>query len=1838
MELHLWLWLWFGVPVGSSLPHQPQRGEGGCRLLLWPQVTQARCRFHHRGALLPSWKDPHTRGLDRRAPSAEVEPRGQGEREPAWAGEEGGPHRILTPPPPQPGVPAWAEDLPSPLVGQCLAAQALLSSKAPPSPGQLPQWREHQSILRSGAQLWARKKGGSRNLFICRWEPPKRLRRAAPHPQQQRHHPCTVRCGPRPRPTREPVTAPPSFRPGPSTHPQAGSPTDASSTPRGPTGQAETGRQQTSSAQTPPGQPLESTEEQLHSTSLGGPRERLQPSTGPQPTPYDGPSRPPEADPGPSSKTTAAEGPGRPFPPSTGGSTLLSPRDKGQALEQLLCQFHQMVPSLGHPLAVERASQALQDLTSSPAGLSEGDQAQASHALHFLSSQLPTEALVNESCAPLAAAASSLFQSLSNLLVARGTEAPGAGVGGSQQQQQEQQRAALGEMLAALPLIQTGLFLAGSTSSSSSTAEPPSVLAESPALSTTLSSRSASSLPHSSFYLPQPQPLRVTFPSASALAPLLGRQPGPAQVQVQVQVASFALDPFRPLRGKAMGSVGSVALHTSEGPVSLHGLQEEIEVAFEGEEGVEASPAHLNGPSGHFSLEVNVTSLEDALLVSVRPASPLHITLRLAAPPQAPANCCLLNTTLPRGSWQDEGAYVWVVSPQHLQQHGPGTYSLSAEVASAQPPGGLRNVSVTIASTGCYHWVSQEHSWSSRGCRVGPESTLRRTQCLCSHLSFFGRFLVVVPHVIDFQHVGQLLSRVGQNPVGLALLCSLLLAYGALLLWACRKQKGDRRKAKVTVLGGSASSAASCCCYLVQVFTGYRRGAATSAKVVLTLYGTEGRSEPHLLQHLQAPSFEPGSMDAFLLTTQQPLGTLHAIRLWHDNTGAHPRWFVRGLVVSDLAARQKYHFPCGCWLAADMEEGQVDKVFIAASDRELRSFRYLFWAGLVEKLTQEHLWLSVVTCSAWSPFTRVQRLSCCLALLLCSLLINIMLWKGPEEEEQQQQPPRGPFLVTWRELMVSLEAAVLLLPLHLLIVHIFRWAQPPAPQLPPPLPGSQLPPPARGPSQLLPSVTLIQQELTETVGFLYKNPLCCCQDLAEFPGTWKQTPELVAGLAALIRTSLQPLEGPQRLTPERSSTLQGYLRHVVCDLEAQLRSLDWHNLPNPYDHLHALDQLCRLRQWLQQWQQKPQPSVKQPSSDVSSFRMEAPVEPRGPCSRGSPGRFQVFRWLVVATAGLASGFFTVLYSLKLSRGQATHWVTSIVLSELQGLLLMQPLKVVALSLVFALLRKRELGQDKGQEQELQRALGLAVALPCPPATPGSRDGTSNTIYRPPPLQPAAQAKGRALQEKKLYSLAREIVVQLLFLAVLMVLCYGERSPSEFHLSNALQKSFTRQVGNIQDLEHLYDWARHTLLPSICRDSAGFATDANSFLVGSMRLRQIRAEGDPEKPWAAFFWPQDDRGCPRPAWGPSSTAQEAAWLYHSEASLQEYPARGKFAVYPGGGYLAELGRNASHANSILRALAEDKWLDRCTRAVFVEFTVYNANVNLFCAVTVMLENNGLGAVASSTALQVFRLHPNSQMLVPLASAQLAFLLLLLYYIVGQAQGLKEQKWRHFHTKRSLLDAFSVLVSLSVVGLYVRRGLLAAGVQRQHRQDRSRFLRVSEMVATDAALTQLMAFLVALSTIQLWQLLRLNPRMLLISRTLQAAWEEIVGFLLTLLVLLVGYTFACNLLFGWSIASFKTFFDSAVTIVGLLAGIFNYEAVLALDPVLGSLLLVTCILSMVFVIINLFVSALLTIFSREMKAVSQEASMMQLIQLKISSLLGIKQWAPGPAPPLHGATEN
>lgn len=59
--------------------------------------------------------------------------------------------------------------------------------------------------------------------------------------------------------------------------------------------------------------------------------------------------------------------------------------------------------------------------------------------------------------------------------------------------------------------------------------------------------------------------------------------------------------------------------------------------------------------------------------------------------------------------------------------------------------------------------------------------------------------------------------------------------------------------------------------------------------------------------------------------------------------------------------------------------------------------------------------------------------------------------------------------------------------------------------------------------------------------------------------------------------------------------------------------------------------------------------------------------------------------------------------------------------------------------------------------------------------------------------------------------------------------------------------------------------------------------------------------------------------------------------------------GQISTYGGGGYVKNLELTKNGSADAIQFLNDNAWLDRGTRAVFLDFTVYNANINLFCVI-------------------------------------------------------------------------------------------------------------------------------------------------------------------------------------------------------------------------------------------------------------------------------------------------
>ncbi|XP_068943600.1 LOW QUALITY PROTEIN: polycystin-1-like protein 3 [Petaurus breviceps papuanus] len=1410
-----------------------------------------------------------------------------------------------------------------------------------------------------------------------------------------------------------------------------------------------------------------------------------------------------------------------------------------------------------------------------------------------------------------------------------------------------------------------------------------------------LRSQNISTLSSISYTLGCPAPMRLDFLSASALDNLLSKHQS-----VNIQVTGLAFNPFKYFDEKdIVGSIGNVLLTSNYKSLQIQDLLEEAEIILWRDGSIEIYPTSFNMSTDCFVITINITSLEESLIVWVEPENPLSITLYLGFQYQPNVTHFHLNITLPKEqTWEKDEKYSWVLSPENLQ-NGTGTYYITAVVNEIKkdPEQTFLRFSVTTAATQCYFWDHHNKTWKSNGCRVGPQSTITKTQCLCNHLASFGSSFMALPRTVNIQDTVKLFHGVSRNPVGVSLLASLMGFYIIFVVWAWRKDREDRKKMKVTILADNSPNSQAY--YLVQVFTGYRRRAATTAKVILILYGSEGRSDPHHLSDPHKVVFEQGAQDVFLLTTRSPLGELHSIRLWHDNSGTSPSWevfsfysdwYVNQVIVSNLATRKKWYFLCNCWLAVDLGDCQQDQVFTSVSKKELFSFRNLYSSMIVEKFTQEHLWLSVVTCSPWNQVTRVQRLSCCMTLLICSMVINIMFWKlnSTEEDDGTVRDGVGPFAVTWSELFISIQTASILFPINLIIGRIFPLIQP-TEKIPPhfiPIQASSTSDTSFG------SVTTqkIIEELKETVGFLHMKNACLPSEWEGSKGSCDSVTDLIKGFSSLIHSHLEKQGSQWQQTgshlanevPENLHNLNHYLLRVLERLQFQCSTLLASPSGRSHDFLYSASQLQSIRELVET---QILSMAQGPCSDITSFPMLDSEEEKSTISNHLPKWSVYICWLLLGATSLVSAFFTVLYSLKLNKDQATSWVISMVLSVLQNIFIIQPvkclnlgsspnsfsnylpgnevkqllqvitccpppfqyykifyylscsrviLKVMIFTLFFSMLLTRIPWRNKEQDQQMRRILALLAR--CPSLSPPGLRDENNPIYRVPPVKRPVKAQERTAREQQLFQLSREIFVQILFLVMLMISTHSERNHNKFYFNQAIQTRLNH-FEEIRRIKDFYQWANNILIPNLYGKYRGFIAEGNSFLIGSVQIRQIRipdtvsfpnriSPSEQVKPYYQHH--QEDQKNYGAHWAPldlNSTNQGSIWCHQSEEALGGYPIQGQFAVYSGGGYAVTLGNGSEGANRILQQLKQSHWLDRRTTSLFVAFVVYNANVNLFCVVTLILESNGVGAFFSSIKVNSLQIIQTHRGFIWFIASKVIYFLLLLYHLFTQGNRLRQQRWKYFTKKSNALDTSIILISFIMLALQLKCFFLHKRDMEQYRHNKSRFISFHETVQVTCALTYLLGFLVLLTTIRLWSLLRLSPRLRVVSTTLKRAWDEVAGFLLIILLLLTGYSIAFNILFGWSISDYRTFFNSAVTIVGLLMGIFDYQEVVDLDPVLGSFLIITSVILLVLVIINLFVSAIMLTFCKERKSImaQKEAPLTEILLQKLSNLLGIRR---------------
>ena len=227
--------------------------------------------------------------------------------------------------------------------------------------------------------------------------------------------------------------------------------------------------------------------------------------------------------------------------------------------------------------------------------------------------------------------------------------------------------------------------------------------------------------------------------------------------------------------------------------------------------------------------------------------------------------------------------------------------------------------------------------------------------------------------------------------------------------------------------------------YQLTIVTGVWMNSGTDANVTIVIHGSDTESQPIILNRDMMESrkiLARGNEDQFVIHLPAALGEVQYVRLWHDNSGKTPSWFLSYLTIKDLQTESTVTFPCNTWFALEKGDGKIERLLSPISYEETQTFMYSLNSRGSQSFSEGHMWLSVVTKPPKSKFTRVQRTTCCLCLLMSAMLVNALFYKTDQDADPTIHI--GPLKFSWRQVVVGLQSALIVTPVNLLIVAIFK--------------------------------------------------------------------------------------------------------------------------------------------------------------------------------------------------------------------------------------------------------------------------------------------------------------------------------------------------------------------------------------------------------------------------------------------------------------------------------------------------------------------------------------------------------------------------------------------------------------------------------------------------------------------------------------------------------------------------------------------------------------------------------------------------------------------------------
>ena len=318
---------------------------------------------------------------------------------------------------------------------------------------------------------------------------------------------------------------------------------------------------------------------------------------------------------------------------------------------------------------------------------------------------------------------------------------------------------------------------------------------------------------------------------------------------------------------------------------------------------------------------------------------------------------------------------------------------------------------------------------------------------------------------------------------------------------------------------------------------------------------------------------------------------------------------------------------------------------------------------------------------------------------------------------------------------------------------------------------------------------------------------------------------------------------------------------------------------------------------------------------------------------------------------------------------------------------------------------------------------------------------------------------------------------------------------------------------------------------------------------------------------------------------------SAFQYTQASTIDSYPYSGRANTYFGGGYVFKMNGNIQAISESVKILESLDWIDMQTAAFFIEFTLFNPNVNLFEQCMILFEVLPSGTFVNTaqfksmnildindTGLFTFKILMN-----------IIYMAFIVIFIVVEIRMLVRIRTKYFFQFYNYIELLIIGFSWAAFSMYIYRMYSSYDIYHtisKNSKDLSMvFINLQYVANCDLLLDYFIGFCCALGSLRFIKLFRFNKQIIVFLHAFKKSLRDLSSFSIIFVVAWMSFVQLFYLSMNEQYIEFSSIPTSMKTSFQMIFGRFA-SLFLNTSFILGPIFYAVFIVCMIFILINIF----------------------------------------------------